>query len=189
MPTLTLPSDLKIIEEEAFYGDKSLDKVVLPDGVKAIGRNAFANSSIKSINLPSSITEIDDTAFDRTEGLVVTAIKPNFGYSWAVRHGYIQETSEEIEWTLIDGVLTVSGSGPMEAYTGITPWSKEDIIEIIIEEGVTSIRDFAFFDCSNLIKITIPESVTRIGRQAFFNCNSLTSITIPNSVAIIEHHS
>ena len=53
--TLTLPADTKVIEEEAFYGDTSLDEVVLPEGIERIGERAFANSSLRKINLPDSL--------------------------------------------------------------------------------------------------------------------------------------
>ena len=51
--------------------------------------------------------------------------------------------------------------------------------------SVTSIRDFAFYDCSSLTAITIPESVTSIGSSAFNGCSSLTAITIPEGVTSI----
>ena len=50
---------------------------------------------------------------------------------------------------------------------------------------VTTIRDSAFYECSNLTNVTIPNSVTSIGNRAFESCSSLTSITIPNSVTSI----
>ena len=69
-------------------------------------------------------------------------------------------------------------------YTCWDPYRTE-ILTIIIEDGVTSIGDHAFFGCSGLISITIPNSVTSIGNFAFQNCNSLTSLPIPNSVISI----
>ncbi len=67
------------------------------------------------------------------------------------------------------------------------PWYSygSEIINIIIEDGVTSIGAFAFADCSGLTSVTIPNSVTNIVHHAFSRCNSLTSITIPNSVTSI----
>ncbi len=53
------------------------------------------------------------------------------------------------------------------------------------EYSVTSIGNFAFYECSSLTSIGIPNSVTSIGISAFYECSSLTSIEIPNSVTTI----
>ena len=50
---------------------------------------------------------------------------------------------------------------------------------------VTSIGNYAFYNCSGLTSVTIPNSVTSIGDDAFRGCSGLTSITIPNSVTTI----
>ncbi len=94
---------------------------------------------------------------------------------------------ENLTWTLdAAGTLTVSGTGAMEDYNyhyyyKVAPWyqSLGSIQVVVIESGVTSIGDSAFYRCSSLISITIPESVTAIGSGAFSDCSSLISITIP----------
>ena len=94
----------------------------------------------------------------------------------------------DLRWHLTDnGVLTISGKGEMNDYSfdNRSPWSKSDIKQIIIGDGVTTIGEFAFYDCSALTSVTIPNSVTEIGEGAFDNCSSLTSVTIPNSVTTI----
>lgn len=60
------------------------------------------------------------------------------------------------------------------------------LTSIIIPDSVTSIGDNAFFGCSGLTSVTIPSSVTGMGYQAFYNCSSLTSVTIPDSVTTIS---
>ena len=51
--------------------------------------------------------------------------------------------------------------------------------------GVTSIGNFAFNECTSLTSMTIPDSVTCIGNCAFRECSSLASVTIPDSVTSI----
>lgn len=70
------------------------------------------------------------------------------------------------------------------------PWysRRGEIKKIVIEDGVTNIGDFAFYDCTSLTSITIPNSVMSIGTYAFFFCSSLTSITISNSVTSIGYN-
>ena len=97
-----------------------------------------------------------------------------------------------------NGVLTISGTGTMKNYcsdydaaTSIfgetSPWSslRDEIKEVVIEDGVNSIGTYAFYYCSILACVTISNSVTSIGVEAFRNCESLTSVTIPNSVTSI----
>ena len=51
--------------------------------------------------------------------------------------------------------------------------------------SVTSIGDYAFYECDGLTSVTIPNSVTSIGGYAFYICSGLKSVTIPNSVTSI----
>ncbi len=94
-------------------------------------------------------------------------------------------TTGDCTWTLDGTVLTISGNGDMKGYTfnsAISEHRWDDITEVIIEDGVTSIGDYTFLRCSNLTSVTIGNSVTTIGEGAFSACTSLTSITIPDGV-------
>ena len=93
-----------------------------------------------------------------------------------------------VSWTFDSdtGTLTFSGSGK------ITDSWKDDVTEyktgvstVVINDGITSIGDWAFEDCDSLTSIAIPDSVTRIEMNAFKNCDSLITITIPDSVESI----
>ena len=91
-----------------------------------------------------------------------------------------------LTWELdSDGTLTISGTGEMDFYN--TPWelNRSEIKKVILKNGVTSIGDYAFRDCSNMTSVTIPKGVKSIGSRAFYNCSSLTSVTIPDSVTSI----
>lgn len=60
--------------------------------------------------------------------------------------------------------------------------------QVVIQENITSIGDYAFLNCSELTSIDIPYSVTSIGWEAFNGCVGLTSINIPNSISIIGNY-
>ena len=61
------------------------------------------------------------------------------------------------------------------------------LASITIPDGVTSIVDYAFGNCYSLASITIPDGVTSIYNYAFNNCYSLASITIPDGVTSIDY--
>ena len=98
---------------------------------------------------------------------------------------------DNLTWTYVEATktLTISGSGEMNDYSSNSraPWYsyRGQIQTAVIESGVTTIGNNAFYECYRLTSINIPNSVTSIGYYAFQNCSSLTTITIPNSVTSI----
>ena len=86
---LRLPTDLKRIEERAFYGDTSLNAVIVPDGTEVIGSEAFAHSGVKTVTLPGSLYSIADNAFDGCDNLAVNAQEGTYAYAWAVKNKFI----------------------------------------------------------------------------------------------------
>ncbi len=97
---------------------------------------------------------------------------------------------ENLTWTLdSDGVLTISGTGAMTNFTNsyATPWNdfKKNIKSVIIESGVESIGNNAFYNLSNLSTINIANTVTSIGNSVFTLCKSLESIALPDSLTEI----
>lgn len=117
---------------------------------------------------------------------------------------------DNLTWELsCDGVLTISGTGEMKDFCGTgcgeywmparekkvgvigmcmcltIPWNSysTSIKKIIIEEGVTSISDYAFMDCTALTEVAlIPNSITSIGYAAFSYCSSMEEITFANTL-------
>lgn len=98
----------------------------------------------------------------------------------------------DVYWSLDDnGTLTIWGTGPMTNFTytdndeSNRPWhsERESIRKVVIEEGVTSIGNFAFSFC-NVGEVTIPSTVTSIGRRAFMG-TPLSSVVIPEGVKTI----
>lgn len=81
-----------------------------------------------------------------------------------------------------DGVLTISGEGSINNmdYARRQPWysQREAITSVVIENGITAIGNFNFYDLPNLTSVSIPDSVASIGEYAFKNCKALTNAAI-----------
>ncbi len=202
--TLTIPKGTKIIQEQSFYGDTSLDTVILPEGLERIEAQAFAGSSVRRVNLPSTLKYIADDAFDQSKSIIITAVEGSEAYLWAVSHGYISESSplEDFEFsgwgttctlTKYTGqdaeviIPSIDGEGRTVVSIGSAFTSNKTITSVIIPSGVTSIGSYAFQACDSLSYIDIPESVTDIGSQVFDGCTSLKAIELPSQLTNIPY--
>ena len=129
-------------------------------------------------------------------------------------NGNVPGFDGDVSWSYENGVLTISGVGLMESYDSEEPgpWFvyKDNIRKVIIENGLTSIGAYAFFDypaieevdiagnvkwiydcafqfCEQLRIVNFSEGLTNIDSAAFFGCSHLTSITLPRSLKSIGY--
>ena len=97
--------------------------------------------------------------------------------------------SANVQWLLDnDGVLTISGNGPMVDYSygsGALPYQANLVKKVVIADGVTSVGERAFKDCKVLKSVEIADSVTSIGYGAFYGCSSLDDVKIGDGVTSI----
>ncbi len=98
-------------------------------------------------------------------------------------------TEGSLSWSLTKaGILTISGKGMMPDYSPdhLPPWYGCSVGAVIIENGVTSIGNYAFYQ-STALSIYIPGGIVKIGQNAFYE-SGLISVTIPGTVESIEDH-
>ena len=99
------------------------------------------------------------------------------------------DTGYIIEGSGSDKKLTITGTGAMDNYgSGKAPWYSErsNITSIVIEQGVTSIGDYAFQNLAKVTSIQLPVSVTSIGSYTFVDCSGLTTITVNGDLTSIN---
>ena len=102
-------------------------------------------------------------------------------------HASNGSAGKNVKWNLSrDGVLVISGSGPMKDFGGSLPYRADFVKRALIEEGVTSIGKNTFNGCKNLMDVNISSTVTSIGEQAFRGCKNLAYVVIPNSVETVK---
>ena len=104
-----------------------------------------------------------------------------------VEHVAASGTTGGLKWVLDGdtGILTIGGKGAMPNYTNQkAPWFPyaDNIAGIVIEEGVTSVGNYAFVRCKYASTVTLPSTLTRIGKYGFNNCRSMQSVVLPEGL-------
>ena len=205
LTSIIIPDSVTNIGEWAFWNCNALTSITIPEGVTSIGSYAFNGcDSLKTVYVEGvdTIPELGSDPFYYVDFIFVPADKiDEYKIKWDYYNSRIipdkfycgaDDKNCYATYDASEGTLTISGSGEMKDYNHTSDeysgWYSCNITSyitsIVIEDGVTSIGDYAFCDC-NCTAITIPESVVSIGDSAFYGCSKLTSIAIPDSVTSI----
>ena len=154
---------------------KAICKVVIEEGITAIGNNAFRDcSKLTSITIPESVAAIGEYVFCNCVGLKEITIREGITSIGAgAFYGCSSLTS-----VMIPGSVASISNCVFQKCTSLE--------EVTIPEGVTSIGTVAFQNCRSLKSVTVPGSVVSIGKNAFQDCVYLKEVTIREGVTSIE---
>ena len=173
-----------IIETETNTLIAGCKNTIIPDSVTSIGNLAFYRcSGLTPIVIPDSVTSIGDCAFSGCSGLTSIVVdKSNPKYDSRNNCNAIIETETN---ALICGCQnTTIPEGVTSIWEGAF-YDCSGLTSIVIPDSVTSIEEGAFSNCSGLTSLVIPKGVTSIGDRAFEGCSGLTSLVIPEGVTSI----
>ena len=85
-------------------------------------------------------------------------------------------------WTLEEhGILVITGTGTVTE----SPWDKDTVYELVIEEGITAIGDGVFSEMHRLRSVQLPASLVSIGSKAFCQCDRIRSFKMGTQVVTI----
>ena len=179
------------------YWQGFVKKIVIEEGITAIGKKAFAaHSALEEVVLPKSVTEIGDMAFWACDSLYSINLTNNLK---SIGKEAFRNCNGLIEVVIPDSV-TFLGEGAfrecffLEKVTlskGISVLSRETFYDcsslrtVVFHEGLKEIGDSVFERCSALENIVFPESLQKIGNCAFkeaFHWKKKVSVTIPEKV-------
>lgn len=163
-----------------------------------LGCYVFAHCSLTSINIPLSVTSIEDNALSYTSleninipSSVTSIGRYAFAYCNHLKSVNIPSSVTEIgkcAFLECDSLTSVNiPSSVTEIGEYAFQWC-ESLKNINIPSSVTEIKEGTFSECKSLEKINIPSSVTEIEKYAFSDCSSLESIKIPSNVTKIGYN-
>ena len=180
-------------------------ELVIPEGVTAIGNNAFKYcTSLTSVSIPSSVTEIGYNAFKNCASLENVTI---LGGSKKINDGAFSSCASLTSVTIADGVQTIGDDvfsgcsslkeiqfgGTMAQWKAIQGNGKIQVSLVRCSDGnigVEKVPEYLKMDGAKVTGYTgnfpsnlvIPDGVAEIGDGAFSGCDSLESVTIPRFV-------
>ena len=136
---LVIKNGKKTIPERAYFDNKTLESVSMPDTVTSIGREAFRGcTSLMSVTLSEGLTEIGDRAFSSCRNLTSIVIPPSVKSIGFEAFKYCSSLTTVV---LCEG-LTEIGKGAFEGCNNLT--------SILIPDTVISVGSMAFYGCSSL---------------------------------------
>ncbi len=191
--TGTMPDNYDYYDEEISvaweaYLEKA-ENVVIADGITYIGGNSFYGcSALSSVTIPKSVVSINSEAFYGCDGLSNITVDENNLFYTSDSNGVLFDKNKTELICYPDKNAATSYIIP-DGVTTIGNYAFDNcskLTSVTIPASVTTIGDYVFSNCTRLTSITIPDSVTTIGYEAFCNCTNLTSVTIPDSVTAID---
>ena len=160
----------------AFSNCSFIEKIDIPDTVTSIEDRAFYNcSGLSEINIPNGIKEIKPYTFCGCSNLKGI----NLPDSVTTIGNYAFAGCKSITSAALPNRVTSIGSYAFSNCTGLTA--------IQLPSSLKTIGNSAFYQCKNIKECNLPASLTTIGEYAFEGCSGVTELTVPDSVTSIGY--
>lgn len=177
--SIHIPGSIKILPNFMFYNCKRLETVVVEEGVEEVSIMTFDGClQLTELKIPKTVVSLFyKQPCDGGSELDL----PNLKRIYLPSHlQYIMKGDDRV-------VIYDEGASALLDTTGIADYAfrGKQLETYQIAEGITSIGNYAFANCTELKEITIPETVRMLGNNCFKGCAALKSINIPNSVKSI----
>ena len=190
--TVILPSKISSwpvtkIGEDALKDNTTITSVTIPASVTEIGSNAFAGcTNLTSVHYAGDWSNL--TIQSGNPAVQDAANAPLFDFEFTLDNTAAIVTNYKYNGAAADVTIPSRYQGKPVTTIGHAAFFNSAVTSVTIPDSVTSISDSAFINCPQLTNISIPNSVTYIGFSAFNSCTSLKSITLPSSLSTIQSY-
>ena len=152
-----------------FYSCNNLESVSLPEGLTVISKESFYSTKISSITIPSTVTTIEDNAFNGCRELISITIPQSVT---SINKNAFLACSKLSQVTISEGCTTIGSSA-----FGSCP----NLTSIVIPDSCTSLGESAFSNDTSLESVVLGSGISKINYYVFNGCTNLASLTIKRS--------
>lgn len=172
---------------ENCFANSTISTIQLPSSVENIAREAFSNSNLTSIILNDGLKEIHAEAFNQTK-IISLYIPASVNYISSHQIIISSPTLTKIEVSEenatfydIDDMCVLSS----DRFIKMAPLSEAR--EFTIPEGVREIAYGAFYNCDNLEVVNLPTTLEAVGQDGFRYCDNLSKLNVQSAVTYGAH--
>ncbi len=194
LTSITIPHSVTSLESGALSGCTALTSAVLSNGLTVLNSTFSGCTALTSVALPGGVTTLDST-FSGCTSLSTVVLPQSVTTLWGTFRDCTSLVAIEIPDSATTLYRTFTGCTSLTSVTlpaGLTEVGIQvfagctGLLNIdFLPEGLLTIRDGAFLNCSGLTELAFPASLKTIGASAFQNCTGFTSLVVPESVTQI----
>ena len=188
-----------VIEADAFYGMKALNRVVLPERLASVGEYAFGHcNNLMYLTVPASATAgtFGENAFydcsrlleiyNKSELELMMGSDDYGSVAYYALNIYTPTSGESKIITDENGFATLAAQ--INGVDGVyLVGYSGDAKEVMLPADITDIYSGVFADM-DVTKVIIPEGVKTIGDEAFYSCGELTEVVLPSTLVSIGNY-
>ena len=164
---LSLKSGITNISGYAFYEEKNLTSVKIPETVNRIGNWAFLDcEGLKNVNIPDGVKRIESWTFSNCSSLTNITVPD----SVTVLDGLAFSYCTNLKNIELSKNLTEIGMGALSHCTSLE--------NIDIPDSVIIMDNIAMAGCSELKSVNIGSNLKTVGGQVFAGCTSLEKVNV-----------
>lgn len=168
---VVLPASLKTIENSAFAYSGVSGEIVIPEGCTTINQYAFAYTSVEKVVVPSTLESVGSCIFRECHSLTtVHANCPTIGEQMFYR-------CENVTTVVLKNTVTIG----KQAFNNDIGDKTTKIVGLVLPEGLTTMKDYAFTRC-DITEIVLPKSLVTLGQSVFNGCTKLEKVVVLGSV-------
>ena len=187
LTSVTIPSSVESLGSYAFSSCSGLTSVSMPNSthnITTISSNAFAScSSLTSFDIPEGVVSAGENAFSGCSNLTSVSIPSTFTYFGLGSFNgcsslAIVKVADIAMWCGVSFsyVGDYPSTNPVYVAQHIHDKDGNEITDLVIPEGVTTITSAAFYNCKGLKSVELPSTLTSMAQSAFLLCTNLESV-------------